>query len=267
MVPFSQGGRKLEHVTLMGGVLGEIGIIISLPDPMPNKKMPVLMVLGGLGTGDDNIREIKDAGDNVIVGYDWPIPVKFPQGNEFIKRAPALYERAMVIPGQVASAIGWLVQQPWADEKRLSILGYSLGALAAPAVANLAQHDGHPIGWTILAYGGAPLGDLFAANTHMKPPELRKAVAPVIDILLHPLQPTKNLPNVTSHFLVLEGREDSLIPREARLRLRDAVPKPKDVKVFSGEHMGVGTEKQELLDEIIKASREWLVQSGAINGP
>ena len=172
-----QDGRHLEHITLVtDNDLGDIGIIVvSLPEPLPVGKLPVLIVLGGLGTGQDNIRTIKDPGDNAIVGYDWPIPVNFPKGRDFIKQAPGLYNDAMSIPGQIATAISWLAAQPWADTQRVSMLGFSLGALATPAAENLAEHDGHPIGWTIIAYGGAPLGELFASNPHIQPLAMRLA--------------------------------------------------------------------------------------------
>jgi dienelactone hydrolase len=256
-------GRRLEQITLTGGPLGDIGIIVSLPDPLPAGKLPILVVLGGLGTGENNIRAIETPGDNAIVGYDWPMPVDFPKGRELVRQLPKLYRLVMDVPGQVASAIDWLAAQPWADDKRISILGFSLGALAAPAVENLAQHDGHHIGWTIIAYGGAPLGALFASNPHMKP----KWVGPLIDLLLHPLQPTVNLPYLSSHFLVLEGRDDALIAAPAREALRDAVPDPKDVVVFGGDHMGVGPDKQALLEQIIRTSRGWLIRNNAVNAP
>jgi len=265
--PVVMNGRRLEHLILSAGPLGDIGIFVNLPDPLPEKKIPVLIVLGGLGTGENNIRMIDNPGDNAIIGYDWPIPVPVPQGRDLIHALPDLYHRAMIIPGQVASAMGWLMAQPWADEKRLSVLGYSLGALAAPAIENIAQHDGHHAGWTIIAYGGAPLGALFAANPHMKPAWLRAVMGPVIDLLLHPLEPTVNLPQLSGHFLVLEGHDDALMSEAARTALRDAVPAPKDVIVFNGAHMGVGADKQALMEEIIRASRRWLIDSGAGNPP
>jgi hypothetical protein len=257
----TEPGRRLQHITLAGGDLGDIGIIISLPDPLPVKKLPILIVLGGLGTGENNIRTIDNPSDNAIVGYDWPMPVDFPKGREFVLQTPDLYRRVTTIPGQIASSIDWLASQPWADDKRISILGFSLGALATPAAENLVEHNGRHIGWTIIAYGGAPFGVLFASNPRLKP----KWMGPVIDVLLHPLQPTVNLPYISSHFLVLEGRDDALIPAEARTTLRDAVPAPKDVVVFSGDHMGVGPGKQELLGQIIRTSRVWLINNGAVN--
>jgi predicted esterase len=88
---------------------------------------------------------------------------------DFIWQGPNLYHRVMTIPGQVASALRWLIEQSWADAERHSLLGFSQGALAVPAVQDLAAPDGIRIGWIIIAYGGAPLGALLAANPHLKP--------------------------------------------------------------------------------------------------
>jgi hypothetical protein len=262
-LPVAEHGRRFQHMTLAGGALGDIGFTVNLPDPLPAKKLPILMVLGGLGTGENNIRMIENAGDNAIVGYDWPMPVDFPRGEALLRQLPVLYQQVMSIPGQVASSIDWLTTQDWADTQRVSILGFSLGALAAPAAENLTEHDGHKIGWTIIAYGGAPFGTLLVSNPHIKP----KWIAPFIDLALYPLQPTVNLPYLSGHFLVLEGRDDALIPAAARAMMRDAVPDPKDVVVFGGDHMGVGPDKQALLDQIIRTSRGWLVRNGAVNPP
>lgn len=178
------------------------------------------------------------------------------------------YHRVMTIPGQVASVPHWLIEQPWADAQRISLLGFSQGALAAPSVQDIAARDGTRIGSTIIAYGGAPLGALLAANPHMKPTWLREAMAPLVDIGFHSLEPTVHLPRLSGKFLVLEGRNDGLIPEAARKLLREATPEPKTVITFEGTHMGVGPDKMALLQKIIETSKLWLIENGAINrGP
>lgn len=256
--------RRVEHIVFTTAALGEIGVVVSLPDPLPDRKLPLLIVLGGLGTGEDNIRVIADAGDNVIVGYDWPIAPRF-DGFGGLSHALRHYQDVMAIPAQVTSAIDFLASQPWADDKRISLLGYSLGALAAPAIQDVAEHDGRNIGWTILAYGGAPFGELVAANPHVKPGWARPILASVVDVLLHPLQPTEHLAHLSGQFLILEGHGDTLIPESARARLREAAPEPKTIMDFEGDHMGVGSEKTALLQRIIAASTTWLIEKGAVN--
>ncbi len=260
-----QHHRHIEHVILRSDTLGDIGLAISLPDPLPKEKLPILIVLGGLGTGENNIRYVTNAGNNAIIGYDWPMPVRFYSGIGFLTQMPDLYSRLMTIPAQVVSALDWIATQPWADTQRISLLGFSLGALGAPVIQDMAAHDGKSIGWTILAYGGAPFGEMFAANPHIKPVWMRMVLGPLIDVLLRPLEPAQHLPHLSSHFLVLEGRDDSLIPETARDRLREEVPEPKTVIVFEGNHMGVGPDKMALLQKIIDASKKWLVENGAVN--
>jgi hypothetical protein len=259
------GNRRVEHVVLPGHTLGDIAFTLSLPDPLPLKKLPVVLILGGHVTGADSIRYIKDAGDNVIVGYAWPLPVRFHGVRDFIWQAPNLYHRVMTIPGQVVTALRWLMEQPWVEAERLSLLGFSQGALAVPVVQDLAAHDGIYIGWTIIAYGGAPLGALLAANPHLKPAWLRQGLAPMVDLLFHSLEPTVHLPRLSGKFLVLEGRNDGLIPETARNLMREAVPEPKTVITFEGTHMGVGPDQVALLQKIIETSKSWLIENGAIN--
>ncbi|MGA7577325.1 MAG: alpha/beta hydrolase family protein [Desulfobaccales bacterium] len=260
--------RLVSHITLPGKLLGKITFNLSLPDPLPLKKLPVVLILGGLVTGADSIRYIKDAGDNAIASYAWPVPVRLHGVGALMLQAPGLYHNVMTIPGQGASVLNWLSSQPWADPARISLLGFSQGALAAPAVQDLAAHYGIRVGWTIIAYGGAPLGTLLAGNPHMRPAWLGKALAPWVDLIFHSLEPTVHLPRLSGKFLVLSGRDDNLIPEAARNLLRDAVPEPKTVITFEGNHMGVGPDQMALLQNILAASKKWLIENGAINpGP
>jgi dipeptidyl aminopeptidase/acylaminoacyl peptidase len=47
---------------------------------------------------------------------------------------------ALAITAQVNSALSWLIAQPWADRQRISLLGFSLGALAAPAIEDVGEY-------------------------------------------------------------------------------------------------------------------------------
>ena len=257
-------GRKIEHVTLHGKELGEIGIIVNYPDPLPKEKLPVIIVLGGLANGETNLKYITNPGKNVIIGYDWPIPVPLPKGAAMLYQTPKLYHGVMLIPGQVATAARWASEQAWADNKRVSLLGFSLGAIAAPSTEHLAEQDGIHIGWTILAYGGAPLGDMVAANPHL-PILLRYSLPPLTNLIFKPVEPLAHLPYLESNFLILEGSNDNLIPELLRENLRNAVPEPKQVIYFNSPHMGVGPDKLALLKQIIDTSTNWLVKSGAAN--
>src|SRR5262249_49620685 len=138
-------GRTIQYVTLHSKTLGDIGCMISLPDPLPPGKLPLVIVLGGIKNGEDNIRHVKDIGNNVIIGYDWPISVRFYGQADFWGRIPSLYCQIMAMPAQVITAMDWLGDQPWGDGQRISLLGFSLGALAAPSIQDCALRDGKTI--------------------------------------------------------------------------------------------------------------------------
>ena len=256
----STPNRQIEHVTLHGNKLCDIGFVVNLPADTAIKQMPVIIVLGGLVNGQKNISYITKPGNNIIISYDWPIPVPLPKGMNMVAQAPELYKHALLIPGQISSAIRWASEQPWADNQRISLLGFSLGALAAPSVQHLAEHDGIHIGWTIIAYGGAPLGELVAANHHLRTALIRNSLAGLVDFIFKPLEPTRNLPYLSGHFLVLEGLHDDIIPEAARNNLEQAVPQPKEVITFNSAHMGVGHDKIILLQQIIDVSETWLIK-------
>ena len=124
--------RHFERITLHGNTLGNIAFTLSLPDPLPPKKIPLVLVMGGLVTGEDSIRYIKDAGDNAIVGYAWPVPVRLHGVSDFMLQAPGLYHNVMTIPGQVASALHWLIEQPWADAEPYQPARLFPGSLGRP---------------------------------------------------------------------------------------------------------------------------------------
>jgi len=262
-----QDHRHVEHITLHGNTLGDINLSLSLPDPLPPQKLPIVFVLGGLVTGENSVCYLKDAGNNAIVGYSWPLPTRI-HGFGALLQAPNLYHRAMTVPGQVSSALFWLVHQPWADTEHISLLGFSQGALAVPVVQDLAAQDGTRINWTIIAYGGAPLGAVLAGSPKLKPAWLGEALAPLVNLDFHSLEPTVHLPRLSGKFLVLEGQHDQRIPEAARHFLQKAVPEPKTIITLEGSHMGVTPEKMALLQEIIGICKTWLIENGAINlGP
>jgi hypothetical protein len=258
-------GRTLQHVALDAPSIGRIGLAISLPDPLPERPLPIVMVVGGLATGERNIRQVPGGGDNAIVGYDWPVPIRRPQGWDFVRQAPDLYDRALRVPGQIAAALDWLAGQGWADPDRTSLLGFSLGALAAPAAQRLAEFRGRAIGWTALAYGGSPIGALLAANPYLKPRWAAPILSRVADLVFRPVEPGEHLPHLRGRFLLVGSRDDVFVPEAAARRMRDLAPEPKTIVLLEGRHMGVGPDRQALLAQIIAVTTRWLVDERAVN--
>lgn len=257
-------GRIVRRVILDDAELGAIGLAVSLPEPLPEGRLPVLVVLGGLGTALKTLSHVPPAGANALVGYDWPVPAKVPRGLDLVRRAPELYRRLFLAPGQIAAAVDWAAAQPWADPERISLLGFSLGAIAAPAAQRLVRSRGGRIGWTVLAYGGADPGALLAGHPRLRPDWVRPLVRGLGRLLLRPLDPAEHLPHLAGRFLVIGGRDDRLVPEGPARRLREATPEPKTVVLLDGAHMGTGPSQTALLAEILAVTERWLTEAGAV---
>ena len=260
-----EDGRLIQQYTIQDSVLGPIGLVVSLPDPLPDRPLPIVVVLGGLGTGLNTIRHLPAAGENVAVGYDWPIPRKLPRGVDFLRQGPELYDRVFRVPGQIASVVAWVAAQPWAQQDRISILGFSLGAVAAPAAQRLLEAQGLPIGWTVLAYGGANLGKLLQHHPKVGPDWLRPLFGWLAEWLLRPLDPAEHLPHLSGRFLLIGGTDDGLVPEESARLMQDLAPEPKEIVLLSGQHIGVGRNQTALLGQILEVTEDWLTEQGAVN--
>jgi hypothetical protein len=256
--------RIFQRVSLFDKILGDINFALSLPDPLPNQRLPVVFVIGGLGAGEHSLRFVQDMGNNAIVGYDWPLPTRFSR-NIGVRHILTLRTRVLSVPGQVSAILIWLIAQPWSDPTRISVLGFSLGAMVTPAADRIAATQGLRVGWTVLAYGGAPIGAVIRGNQRLHPAWLRLLLAFSAGCVLRPIDPAEHLPHLDGHFLVLTGAEDTIVSEKASARLVELTPVPKQVIRQLGNHIGTGPDHQAVTESAIEITRRWLIAEGAIN--
>ena len=157
--------RTVQQFAVKDSNLGLINLAVSFPNPLPDRPLPILFILGGLETGLDSVRHVSNVGNNILIGYDWPIQSNLPEGFNILLKFPRIYKEIYHAPGQITAAIEWIAKQRWAEIERISLLGFSVGAIVAPAVQHLLERRGTiNIGWTVLAYGGADIGKIVRGN-------------------------------------------------------------------------------------------------------
>ncbi len=252
--------RKLVFASTEGE---RVRITVNLPAHGPARPLPVLILLGGLRTGQNNVKYVPQPGDNVIIGYEYPIEKKIRLGPAIVWKAAALRRAMLQVPGQVTAIIRWTRSQPWADPERISVLGFSLGALYLPAVHRLARDRDLPLGPAIMAYGGADIAALLSHRLNEGPQWSRDLIAALAAVLLRPVEPALHLPWLRGEFLLISGADDSLIPEASARLMQELTPEPKTVIRLEGGHIDGG--KSELARTIVAISRGWLVERGAIN--
>ena len=257
------GHRRYREITLLAGDSGPIRFTLSLPAEMPNARLPVMVVLAGIKTGPRTLRNVPDPGANAVVVFEYPLAREMRELDSKIAKLPLIRRGAFAVPGQVLAVLRWLEGRPWVDPDRVSLLGYSLGAMFVPVVQRTAAAHGVALGPTIMAFGGADTYGLIRHNLHIEPDWARTPAAWLVSTLLHRLAPARHLPALSGEFLLINGVHDEKIPFESALALQALTPEPKTIINLESEHIHPGD--PELVARVIGISRAWLAERGTVN--
>ena len=256
-----RGGRTFEHVTLLDPKIGQVGFMVSLPEALPRKPLPVVFVLGALGTGLHSISLIREPGPNAVVGYDWP-PIDMKAGLGLIR---SVRDQALLTPARVTALSRWVLAQRWADANRVTLAGFSLGAIAAPAVVHAMQTQGVHVRWIVLADGGAPIFTIVGSDESIGPLPLRWIAAFVAEALFHRVDPERHVSQLQGRFLIVSSADDTTIGAKASEHLARLTPPPKTIVRLPGGHVGTTGAKLERLDAAVSVTQRWLIAEGAID--
>lgn len=165
-----------------------------------------------------------------------PAPL-VPTGQVFLARTP---ERLAFNFRQAAldarRALTWLSRRPEVDPDRIGLLGISLGALVGGSVYAV---DPRPRAAALLL-GGAGYGALLRSSS-MTGPFLKKAGIREDDIrrAFRGLDPLDYAPIKGRRVLLVNAREDSVIPRATALRLEEVFLSARQIWVPFGHYGAV----------------------------
>ena len=241
-----------------------IRCILSLPDPMYGEPVPVLIILGGLEIGVETLKYIPDPGKNAIIIYQYPYHPRYWYYGSAITEIPAIRKSVLSVPSQVLSVYQWLSDQSWADSSRVSIAGYSFGALFMPSTLHLAQHYNMPVKQAVISYGAADLYRLLVANMTNIDQPWRSLISRLAITAIRGIEPACHAPHIRSDILLINGTADKQIPESCWRELHRLIPEPKHIIILEEGHMD--PRKTELTMKLVQITKEWLAGKGAING-
>lgn len=254
--------RDFFELELDGAPEGPVRLAISLPVET-RKPLPVAIILGGLEAGRESLRYVDSHGPNALVALAYPRPTADLYEGRPLFKLPGIRRAALAVPSQVCALRAWVRGQAWADSRRVSLLGYSFGAIFVPASARVAQVRGIPFSTLVMAYGGADLPGLLAVNSDLKPAWMRPLASRIVGSVVRPLEPALHLPHLKGEVLFLTGLKDEMVPLSLARRMQILKPEPKTVLDLEEGHMGPA--RPELTRKVIAASRAWLVAQGALD--
>ena len=127
-----------ETVHLVSSSGLEVDMRVSRPAYDGERKLPVLLVLGGYRTGKDAVDLVGEPKHIAYAAIDYPYDGKQDLGDFWTSVAaiPGIQDAFLDSPPALLLALEWLLEQPWVDTKRVELAGISLGVpFAAPAGA------------------------------------------------------------------------------------------------------------------------------------
>ena len=260
-----QGGeariyRDLEFVRADGAPLR---VTLSLPVADAPAPLPVMVILGGLRSGRRSLQHLPAIGANAAIAFEYLYKDLIQsKDTSILHRIVVARRAALETPGQLTALLGWVRSRPWADRERVSLLGYSLGALFVPVASHKASLYGG--GWdaNILAFGGAHLGRIVPNSMKLETPVLRWLVGQLADALLKPIEPAYHLPHMRGPSLFIVAEEDELVPRASSEAMHRLAPEPKSVVTLPGEH--IDPRDRAVLDSVVAITGEWLIDLGVV---
>lgn len=256
------GVRTYHKIVLVSGENDRLSFTLSLPtEPLP-QRLPVVVIMGGFGGGDWILNWIPRHSFNAVVSYDYPYVREHWEKGSKLSRTRIAWRVARRIPDQVPALIAWTVRQDWADSRRVSLVGLSLGAVALPLVHRRTVTAGVALGLSVLAYGGAGLARLARANLRIRPAWFCAFLARFIAVLLHPFEPARHLPHLRGEFLIINGLEDQRVPAESAHSMHCLTPEPKTLIQLPGPH--IDGDRQRYI-RAVALIRNWLLARGAVN--
>jgi dienelactone hydrolase len=221
--------------------------------------LPVLVVLGGHRTGSDAVDLFGDVGNRAVVGVDYPYdgPEKAKGVLPIMKMIPLARQAFLDTTPAVSLIVDWLVDQDWVDQKRMVVIGASLGV---PFAAAAAARDKR-ITSLMLVHGAADNRLWFQVQVarRMDAEFLHYPLATVLNWLAYgPILDTGKHVAVVSPrpVLIIGARHDERSPAGQTEVLFDAAHDPKRLRWTEGRHVQPG--RTEIVEELLRIAEEEL---------
>ena len=108
------GGRSIAEVTLTAPDGDPMVAIVSRPLD-DERRLPVIILIGGFDTGVRSVDRLSDPGSNVVIGYGYPDAGLLKAHGQTIRKLVMAQRDAYRVPGQIAALAAWAAAQPWAE--------------------------------------------------------------------------------------------------------------------------------------------------------
>jgi hypothetical protein len=235
----------------------QVDMRLARPVTRPGETLPVIIVMGGEGTGKDAVDLVGEPDGIAYLALDYPYDgdQELDAFWESITAIPGIQQAFLDSPPAMSLAVDWAQQQPWFDPDKVELVGASLG-VPFTAVAGAIDERFTRV-W--LLHGGAEnvpwvmhLGRRYIENEFLRGIVVRGALLLVYGNSFEAIDWIDEI--APRPLIIVAARNDDFVPAEAQAPFIEAAESEHIELVWTeGRHIRPTrqNELQQLLDVVL----------------
>ena len=253
----SENGMVSKTIRLESSTGLQVNMRLLRPATAPGETLPVIIVMGGEGTGKDAVDLVGAPRGVAYLALDYPYDgdQELDAFWESITAIPAIQQAFLDSPPAMSLAVDWAQQQPWFDRHNVELVGASLG-VPFTAVAGAIDQRFTRV-W--LLHGGANnapwvmhLGRRYIENEFLRSIVVRGALLLVYG---NSFEAIDWIPEIAPRpLIIVSAKDDDFVPAEAQAPFIEAAESEYIELVWTeGRHIRPTrqSELQQLLDVVL----------------
>lgn len=246
---------------LTSKITGEFQLWHRGPSHAEDDPLPVIFLLGGLGSHEKTMDLLGDLPDAHIFTLDYGWHPDTPPEAMIVD----IFQRMLKTQAEILASYVWIIQNAEKyDLSRLSSVNVSYGTFIAPFVLRaMAKLEIYPRA-TVFAFGGAGIKHFTTEFIGaFEEADVRERAMEIVSRILDPVDPARHLPHLRGPFLVIQAANDKMIPPASAAALVQSLPaEGKTLKVFDVPH--IGYEEPDAIEQMRRATIEFLEEHDAL---
>lgn len=235
---WQQFNNHFQELTLTSDSGLQVQISVRRPSPHSAPR-PLVMILGGYGTGRHATELINTPQDVVIASLSYPYAGdKRMSGIGLLENIPHIQQAMLDITPAILLSLDYLLQQDYVDQRQVELAGVSLGAFFVAIPAALDQRIRRV--WFVQGAGDPETIFDYRMMHRIESPWWRHQVAALIALIgnVHHLTPERWVSRIPPRQVVaINSRQDTTFPVSSVQALHDAIQMPCEIIWLEGEHV------------------------------
>ena len=244
--------QKLVHLESSTGL--RVNMRVVRPQTAAGRTLPVIIVMGGEGTGKDAVDLVGEPKGVAYLALDYPYEgdQELDAFWESLTAIPGIQQAFLDSPPAMSLALDWALQQPWVDPENVELVGASLG-VPFTAVAG-AVDDRFTRVW--LLHGGAEnvpwvmhVGQRYVENEFLRGLLARLALLLVYGNSFETLD---WIPEIAPRpLIIVAARDDDFVPPEAQQPFVEAAAASEHIEIVWTEGRHIRPTRREELQQLL----------------